>query len=144
MTTSSALRDVFICHASEDKKEVVEPLVSALEKAGISVWFDKAQIKWGDSLTEKINEGLATSRYVLVVVSSAFLDKRWPRKELHAALNREITSGKTSVLPLMTGSDEEIAAFHADYPLHADKLHLRWTAAARASVIVDELRSLLA
>ena len=142
MTTNSTQRDVFICHASEDKKSVVEPLVEALEKAGVSVWYDKAEIKWGDSLTGKINEGLSSSKYVMVVISTSFMAKNWPQKELNASLNREINSGKTSVLPLMVGSPMEIDAFQSKLPLQADKLHLRWS--NDPTPIVDDLKKILA
>ena len=47
------MRDIFICHASEDKKEVVRPIVEAFRQAGISVWFDEAEIKWGDSIAPR-------------------------------------------------------------------------------------------
>lgn len=36
----SAMYDVFISHASEDKKDFVEPLVGKLQDAGIRVWYD--------------------------------------------------------------------------------------------------------
>ena len=142
MTNNKDRRDVFICHASEDKKPVVEPLVEALKKVGVSVWYDKAEIRWGDSLTGKINDGLASSRYVIVVISNSFIGKRWTRKELNAALNREIGSGETSVLPLMVGSPEEIASYQSQLPLQADKLHLRWS--DNPDAIVQEIKQLLA
>jgi len=50
--------DVFICHASEDKDDVAVPLARTLEDAGLLVWLDKHEIKLGDSLREKIDEGL--------------------------------------------------------------------------------------
>ena len=141
MTNNTTKRDVFICHASEDKTFVVQPLVDAIEKAGLSVWYDKAEIKWGDSLTGKVNDGLASSKYVIVVISSAFMAKNWPRKELNAALSREIGSGETSLLPLMVGSPDEIAAYQSQLPLQADKLHLRWS--GNPAPIVEELKQLL-
>ena len=51
------MRAIFICHASEDKDEIVCPMVEALSQAGISCWYDEAQIGWGDSITKKVNEG---------------------------------------------------------------------------------------
>ncbi len=77
-------KDIFICHASEDKSDVVEPLVISLEKAGITYWYDEAEIKWGDSITEKVNEGLKISRYVIVVLSESFIQKNWPQRELNS------------------------------------------------------------
>ena len=55
-------RDIFICHASEDKEAIVRPLVESFKQAGISCWYDEAEIKWGDSITQKVNEGLKISR----------------------------------------------------------------------------------
>jgi hypothetical protein len=67
--------DVFICHASEDKAAVVEPLVAALKDRGLRVWLDRMEILIGDSLSGKIDEGLAHSRFGVVVVSRAVLAK---------------------------------------------------------------------
>jgi len=57
------MRDIFICHASEDKQAIVRPLVAAFKAQKISCWVDEAEIRWGDSITQKVNEGLAQSRY---------------------------------------------------------------------------------
>lgn len=63
----SGKRDVFICHASEDKEDIVEPLIKAFGSADISYWYDKAEIAWGDSIVENVNAGLKNARYVLIV-----------------------------------------------------------------------------
>ena len=100
--------DVFICHASEDKLTVVEPLYNHLDSTGIRCWYDRGEILWGDSIVAKINEGLRCSRFVIVVVSPALLGKTWATKEMNAALSQEIDSGKTRLLPLMVGTEEEV------------------------------------
>jgi hypothetical protein len=102
-----SMKDIFICHASEDKPTVVEPLVTALEQANISYWYDKAEIQWGDSITQKVNEGLKISRFVIVVLSPAFLNKNFPQHELHSVLNTEIYSKEVKVLPLLAASNKE-------------------------------------
>jgi TIR domain len=86
-------RDIFVCHASEDKDEVVRPLVEAFTAAGVSCWYDEAEIHWGDSITQKVNEGLASLRFVVVVFSPTFVRKNWPQRELNAVLNQEVSSG---------------------------------------------------
>ena len=48
---------IFLCHASEDKK-FVEKLAKDLMRFGFEVWFDKFEMKVGESLLEKINEGI--------------------------------------------------------------------------------------
>ena len=35
------MKDVFICHASEDKEDVVIPLVNAFAQSDITLWLDK-------------------------------------------------------------------------------------------------------
>ena len=54
----SELKDVFICHASEDKSDIIKPLITAFKRESISYWYDKEEIKWGDSIIEKVNDGL--------------------------------------------------------------------------------------
>lgn len=124
--SSTATRDVFICHASEDKETVVEPLVRAFEDSGISVWQDRAEIRWGDSLISKVEEGLRISRYVLAVLSKHSVTKPWPRRELNAALNREVLTGEVKVLPLIVGSADECKAILIECALQNDKLYEVW------------------
>jgi hypothetical protein len=52
--------DVFLSHSSKDKA-VVRPLAERLRKDGLKVWFDEWQIKPGDSIPAKIEEGLEHS-----------------------------------------------------------------------------------
>lgn len=136
-----ANRDVFICHASEDKVSVVEPLVAAFSAEGVSFWYDKAELKWGDSLSQKVNDGLASSSYVIVVLSRVSISKSWPLKELYSSLNREIQQGKTLVLPLMVGSPDEIEQIRSKLPLQSDKLYLVWDGTPK--LIVEEIKKLL-
>jgi len=119
-------RDIFICHASEDKDEIVRPMVESFNQSNISCWYDEAEIKWGDSITQKVNEGLSLSRFVIVVFSSSFIEKNWPHKELNAALNLEASSGEVKVLPLIVGSEQEQMQILAKYPLLNDKRYLPW------------------
>jgi len=119
-------RDVFICHASEDKAEVVRPLVEALTDAGISYWYDEAEIIWGDSITQRVNQGLEVSKYVLVVLSESFVSKNWPQRELHSALSIEARSGGVRVLPLLVGSEATIKGIIEKYPILNDKSYLKW------------------
>ena len=120
------MRDIFICHAGEDKEEIVRPMVEAFSQAGISCWYDEAEIRWGDSIVQKVNEGLAASRYVVVVFSPAFVQKNWPQRELNAVLNQEASTGEVKVLPLLVGSEEEKRQILKQFPLLNDKRYLPW------------------
>jgi hypothetical protein len=69
--------DVFICHASEDKDELVRPLAAALKGEHVDVWYDEFSLKVGDSLRQSIDRGLAGARFGVVVLSPAFFKKSW-------------------------------------------------------------------
>lgn len=125
-SSTDSNRDAFICHRSTDKSSVVRPLVELLEVNGISCWVDEAEILWGDSLTEKVNEGLRNSRYVVVVLSTSFIQQSWPEKELNASLNLEATTGQSKVLPLLVGSQADHQTILQYYPLLNDKRYMSW------------------
>jgi hypothetical protein len=111
--------DVFIAHSSVDKPYVV-PLVSALEAAGISVWFDKTTMEWGDNLRSEIDRGLAACRYGIVVFSKAFLKKRkWTEHELNALFARE-EPGEKVILPIWHGITRDDLIEYS--PAFADRL----------------------
>jgi len=113
-------RDCFISHASEDKDAVARPLAEALTSAGYSVWFDEYELVLGDSLRGKIDEGLAASRFGVVVLSPQFFEKGWPQSELNALAAKEMVGGERLILPVWHGVDEEFLASKS--PLLADRI----------------------
>jgi len=134
--------DVFFCHASEDKVEVVRPLAKAFDDAGIRVWVDEAKIAWGDSFIDAINAGLAKSRFVVLVLSASSLKKKWPAKEMNVVISREIASGVTCALPLMVSNEADRKTILETYPLLADKHYLEWSP-GDVGAIVSALKSKL-
>ena len=91
--------DVFISHAAEDKDEVVRPLAVALQERGLMVWYDELALRIGDSLRRKIDEGIANSRFGVVVLSKHFFAKQWPQYELDGIVTMRQT-GKQGILPI--------------------------------------------
>lgn len=81
--------DVFISHATEDKELVAVPLAKELSKYPIKVWIDNQELKIGDSLLEKINEGITKSRYGVVILSPNFFAKKWTKRELKMLFMRD-------------------------------------------------------
>ncbi len=111
--------DVFISHASEDKDEVVRPLAQALQAAGLSVWYDEFELRIGDSLRRKIDRGLASSRFGIVVLSKAFFGRGWPEYELDGLVTRAV-SGDQILLPIWHEvSKREVVSYS---PSLADRL----------------------
>ena len=92
---ASAMYDVFISHASEDKKDFVDPLVEKLQNAGIRVWYDTLEMEWGKSLREQIDNGIKRSKFAILVLSKHFFVKKWPQRELDGILAKETISGST-------------------------------------------------
>ena len=134
-------KDVFLCHASEDKRSVVIPLVRAFDRAGITYWHDQAEIGWGDSITEKVNQGLKISRYVIVILSKTFISKKWPKRELNAALNLEASSGEVRVLPIIVGDQREQGEILEEYPLLNDKVFQKWS--GKPESVVQALKGIV-
>jgi hypothetical protein len=91
--------DVFISHASEDKDSVVRRLASELRRVGLDVWYDEYELKIGDSLRQKIDHGLARSRFGIVVLSRSFFAKGWTNYELDGIVTRSV-SGDQVLLPI--------------------------------------------
>ncbi len=115
------LFDIFISHASEDKDELVRPLVEALQRSGIKVWYDEFRLKVGDSLRRSIDKGLAGSKFGIVVLSPSFFAKSWTQYELDGLVTREIAGGKT-ILPLWHRvSKNDVISYS---PTLADKMAL--------------------
>ncbi|QPT15848.1 TIR domain-containing protein [Serratia rubidaea] len=117
--------DVFLCHASEDKNDIVIPIYDELCKLDVHAFVDNKYIRWGDSLTEKINSALARSKFVVAVLSRNSVEKEWPLKELNSVLAREIADGDKKLLTLLKEGDEEL--IQAKLPLLADKLYAVYT-----------------
>jgi TIR domain len=111
--------DVFISHASEDKDAVARPLADLLSGCGLSIWLDEQELRLGDRLRDKIDEGLAESRFGVVVLSRSFFAKDWPKRELDGLFARETTHNKV-ILPIWHEVDQEFISRYS--PLVAGRI----------------------
>lgn len=102
------LHDIFICHASEDKDDFVRPLAEALRARYLDVWYDEFSLTVGESLSERIDQGLARSNFGLVVLSPHFFRKNWTKRELSGLVAREMAGERGIILPIWhrIGRDE--------------------------------------
>lgn len=94
--------DLFISHASEDKKAFVAPLATELSRLGLRVWYDDFSLQLGDSLSASIDRGLAESEFGLVVLSKHFIEKPWPKRELAGLVAGEMGEGQV-IVPVWFG-----------------------------------------
>lgn len=111
--------DIFISHASADKELVARPLADLLRSSGVTVWLDENELRLGDSLRAKIDQGLAESRYGVVILSRAFFTKDWPQRELDGLTALDSPERKV-ILPVWHGVDQHVVARYS--PLLAGKL----------------------
>jgi hypothetical protein len=84
------LRDVFLCHAWDDRNGPAKELHDYLVASGVKVWFSEKDLALGVPMMRAIDKGLANSRIGLVLVTPAML-ARLPKesvadKELSALL----------------------------------------------------------
>lgn len=88
------LRDVFLCHAWDDRKGTAKELHDLLEARGVSVWFSEKDVPLGTPLLREIDKGLARSRVGIVLVTPALLRRLEGEgiadKELSALLARDL------------------------------------------------------
>jgi len=95
------MSSVFLSHSHSDKP-LARRLAADLRAEGHVVWIDEAEIEIGDSLVEKIREGLDQVEYVAAIISSASVESEWVKRELDIASNREIDENRVVVLPLIS------------------------------------------
>ena len=91
--------DFFICHASEDKGEVAQPLAEALLSKDARVWYDDINLEVGNDLRREIDRGLSNSRFGVVVLSKDFFRKGWAQRELDGLVELE-GSEEDRILPI--------------------------------------------
>ena len=131
--------DVFISHASEDKDIVVRPLAFALQSKNLQVWYDEFELKIGDSLRQKIDKGLANSRFGIVVLSKNFIRKGWTNYELDGIITKAI-SGQQVVLPIWHDITKQEVIDYS--PSLADKV-ARNTATYTIEEIAEEIADVI-
>lgn len=108
---------VFISYSHADKP-FVKKLATDLRERGISVWFDEWEMSPGDSISQRIQEGIKESTIFLIVLSSKSINSGWCQKELSAAWNLEIKRKSKFVVPVLY-EECELSLFLID-KLYAD------------------------
>ena len=93
-------RVVFLSHSSKDKP-VIRQLATDLTAAGVTVWLDEQKINVGDSITEGIAQGLATSDFFLVALSENSISSDWVKRELNSTMIDAVSRRKVRVLPVL-------------------------------------------
>jgi hypothetical protein len=104
---------IFISYSSKDK-EFVNKLSYDLLSSGLPVWLDSWEIQLGDSLYDKIFDGLDTSSYILIVVSKNYNKSTWTSKEFKAMLSKEDRENRKIIIPVLIDDSSDIPLQIAD------------------------------
>lgn len=123
-------RDVFLCHAWDDRAGAAKELHDLLESRGVSVWFSEKDVALGTPLLREIDKGLAKSRVGIVLVTPALLRRLQGEgiadKELSALLARDL------LVPIVHGTTYE--ALREVSPLLGSRSGLSTTESPMADV----------
>lgn len=99
------MANVFISHRRDDTSEATS-LAEDIRDAGHDVWLDEWRIDYGDSIVERINEGLEGAAYVVICYSSAGITSPWMGREWMSSLARQLNGYGVKVLPVrLTGGE---------------------------------------
>ncbi len=122
-------RVAFISHSTLDKPFVRQLAVDLLA-AGVKVWIDEQRIVVGDSIPEKVAQGVAESDFFVVVLSKNSVQSPWVTKELNHALVKEIERRRVTMYPIRlddapipeTIKDKKYANFSVSYARGLEEL----------------------
>ncbi|MFC7381856.1 toll/interleukin-1 receptor domain-containing protein [Sphaerisporangium rhizosphaerae] len=123
------MANVFVSHRSADLDEAVK-LSMELRKRGHTVWLDEWKIDIGDSIVERINEGLTGSNNLVLCYSGTGSVSPWIGREWMSALARRLNGADIRLLPVrLTGgeppailADLKYVDLVADWPGGVDTL----------------------
>ena len=91
--------DVFLSHSAKDKA-VVRDIAARLKKDGVRVWLDEEQIKPGDSIPAKIEEGLEHSSVLVLCMSANAFGSDWAQLESYTFRFRDPLNKERRFIPL--------------------------------------------
>ncbi|HEY6391558.1 MAG TPA: toll/interleukin-1 receptor domain-containing protein [Bryobacteraceae bacterium] len=89
----------FVSHSTQDRA-FVEKFATDLRTKGIDVWYSKWEIKPGDSIRKKIEEGLDGCEFFIIVLSNNSITRPWVQTELDAATIRQLNGKVRKIIPI--------------------------------------------
>jgi hypothetical protein len=130
-----SMAKVFFCYARQDRATVDAAYAELVAKHDI--WIDRYEIVGGESLIEKISEGIDQADKFFVFLSEVSVKRPWVQSELRSALADEIAGVRPDfVVPVLLGKLSEIPRFLKD-KLYIDLSGMtqdEWVAALDAAI----------
>ena len=119
---SNRMIQIFISYVSSDES-FAERLAMDLRAYTSRIFFAKWSIRVGESIVQKINEGLSTHDNLVLILSQASVDSEWVKRELNSSLMRQLHDKNIRILPLLKENcvippllvDIKYADFRTDY-----------------------------
>jgi TIR domain len=96
---------VFLSYSSSDKK-IADRIAIGLRALGNPVWYDEWAIAGGDSILEKIDQGLARNDTLLLLLSPRSIRSAWVQKELNRAVMAQLKGQDVLIVPLLIDETE--------------------------------------
>lgn len=88
--------EVFLSFGWEDRN-LAGRIADALQRHGISTWWSEWEIKAGDSLRRKIDQGIDDCTHFIVLLTPSSIDRPWVQEEMDAGFVQKISRGATFI-----------------------------------------------
>jgi hypothetical protein len=99
---------IFISYSSLDSEVVGKILPKFAHQMNlcfpVNIWFDKWSLKIGEVVHQEIERSVAGSELIIVFLSASSLKSPWVEKEWRTKHEREISSSKIQVIPIIIDS----------------------------------------
>lgn len=99
--------DVFISYSTQNRA-IADRLAQDLARSGLRVFYDKELVP-GEAWELRLEQQLRNARYILVLLSPAYVQSEWARRELEIAALSE-SEGEIRIIPVLI-ENTEIPAF---------------------------------
>lgn len=133
------LRDVFLCHAWDDRQGAAKELHNFLVSADVKVWFSEKDLGLGVPMMRAIDKGLANSRIGLVLVTPALI-ARLPKESIADKELSTLLAGN-QLIPIVHNTTYE--ALRNVSPMLASRSGLD-TAEDSMAVVAEKIAELVA
>jgi len=91
---------IFLSHNFADK-QIAEYIANRLAEHGLEVWFDKWEVVAGESLSDRVEDGLVRASAFVILMSPQSMSSSWVREELRAALDKRRKDPDFILIPVL-------------------------------------------
>lgn len=79
----------------------VDLLATYLDSRDVDLWYDKREIKVGEGIVNRINDGLEAASHLVVILSKASVKKPWVKREISSVLMKQLQDQSIKIVPLL-------------------------------------------